>query len=141
MTLANIRRRLLGNGLAWLYVLFLLGYFALPMSGTLQKFFYLFVLPSGLLLAPELLAFYRGNRLFQLFLGFTAYMLLTLIRMMSAIGRPNTNMILGWAENQREKIWKWARLRNRLRAHGHQKRKRTWMMTGKGWTIFVIVIK
>ena len=59
MNIGKTREFLLEKGMVRLYSLFLLGFFALPMSGTLQKVFYVLVLPATLLLGRELLQLLR----------------------------------------------------------------------------------
>ncbi|WP_167854975.1 O-antigen ligase family protein [Mangrovimicrobium sediminis] len=79
MTIINrLRNYLLDGGMLYLYGAFIAGYFLLPMAAGHRRLYYFLVLPASCLLAPELLAFLRGNRLAHLVLLYAGYMLASL---------------------------------------------------------------
>ncbi len=78
MGIRNLRGYLLDRGIVHLYSIFIAGYFLLPMASGHRRLYYLLVFPAVLLLARELLAFYRGNRLAGLILLYVGYMMASL---------------------------------------------------------------
>jgi len=79
MQFKAIQRFLLDRGMAYLYALFIAGYFLLPMPSGHRRLYYLLVLPAILLLWRELADFYRRNVLAGLLLLFATYMTATLL--------------------------------------------------------------
>lgn len=79
MDFTKIRSFLLDRGMVYFYVVFIVGYFLLPMASGHRKLYYVLVLPAVLLLWRELLSFYRGNTLAVLLLLYAGYMMSTLL--------------------------------------------------------------
>ncbi|MBP6723657.1 MAG: O-antigen ligase family protein [Halioglobus sp.] len=79
MKFKAIHRFLLDRGMAYVYALFIAGYFLLPMASGHRRLYYLLVLPAILLLWRELADFYRHNVLAGLLLLFATYMMATLL--------------------------------------------------------------
>jgi len=79
MQFKAIHRFLLDRGMAYLYALFIAGYFLLPMASGHRRLYYLLVVPAILLLWRELADFYRRNVLAGLLLLFATYMTTTLL--------------------------------------------------------------
>jgi len=78
MGIRKLRGYLLDRGIVHLYSIFIAGYFLLPMASGHRRLYYLLVFPAVLLLARELLAFYRGNQLSGLILLYVGYMMASL---------------------------------------------------------------
>ena len=64
--------------MAYLFALFIAGYFLLPMAAGHRRLYYILVFPAVLLLWREMLDAYRDNTLSVLLLVYTAYMMCTL---------------------------------------------------------------
>ncbi len=62
----------------YLYSLFIVGYFLLPMASGHRRLYYLLVFPAVALLWRELYHFYRGNLLLALLFAYAGWMMLTL---------------------------------------------------------------
>jgi len=73
-----VRKFLLDKGMAYLFALFIAGYFLLPMAAGHRRLYYILVFPAVLLLWREMLDVYRDNNLSVLLLVYTAYMMCTL---------------------------------------------------------------
>ncbi len=73
-----LKRFLLDRGMAYLYAVFIAGYFLLPMAAGHRRAYYILVFPAALVLWRELLEGVRDNALAALLLLYTAYMLCTL---------------------------------------------------------------
>lgn len=78
MQIGKLRAYLLDRGMVHIYSIFIAGYFLLPMAAGHRRLYYLLVFPAVLLLARELFAFYRGNRLSGLILLYVGYMMASL---------------------------------------------------------------
>jgi O-antigen ligase len=78
MAIRKLRGYLLDRGIVHLYSIFIAGYFLLPMASGHRQLYYVLVFPAVLLLARELRAFYRGNRLSGLILLYVGYMMASL---------------------------------------------------------------
>ncbi len=78
MDSGTVRKFLLDKGMAYLFALFIAGYFLLPMAAGHRRFYYILVFPAVLLLWREILNTYRHNTLSALLLAYTAYMMCTL---------------------------------------------------------------
>jgi O-antigen ligase len=78
MDLNKLRRYLLERGIVHIYMLFMAGYFLLPMAAGHRRLYFIMVLPALLLLWRDLLAFYRGNTLFLCMSAYSAYMITSL---------------------------------------------------------------
>lgn len=79
MDFTKFRSYLLDRGMVYFYVVFIVGYFVLPMASGHRRVYYILVLPAVLLLWRELREFYRGNLLTALLLVYAAYMMITLL--------------------------------------------------------------
>lgn len=75
MEFTKIRSFLLDRGMVYFYVVFIAGYFLLPMASGHRRLFYILVMPAVMLLWRDLLDFYRGNLLAKLSLIYMAYMM------------------------------------------------------------------
>ncbi len=78
MEIGRYTQFLRDRGMLYFYSLFLAGYFLLPMAAGHRRLYYILVFPAVLFLWRELLAFYRGNLLAGLLLGYAGWMMLTL---------------------------------------------------------------
>jgi len=79
MQFKAIHRFLLDRGMAYLYALFIAGYFLLPMASGHRRLYYLLIMPAIVLLWRELADLYRRNVLAGLLLLFATYMTTTLL--------------------------------------------------------------
>jgi len=79
MQITKLRSFLLDRGMVYFYVVFIAGYFLLPMASGHRRLYYILVLPAVLLLWRELRGFYRGNILSRLLLVYVLYMMATLL--------------------------------------------------------------
>ena len=79
MEIRAARGFLLDRGMAYFYAVFIAGYFLLPMAAGHRRLYYFLVLPAVLLLWREVADFYRHNLLAGLLLGYSGYMLSTVL--------------------------------------------------------------